>query len=270
MYPQVPGFADSWNAPGPITRSVRDARLVCGQLADTPLDEAPPAKDLNLILPKSFPRSADCNAIEQARDVAEHSLLNAGLQPQAEPFNDVGDWFNAMVKFVIPGIIDPLRELLTDKNGKRIGVPAELIRQLCGNPSIYSGLFMWLLQAPLIRPYRAKTLPQIIQQFETARTHIHAMLGRNGVLLLPTFGLLAPKHGRMNRRTIKLGVNKVITAHTMANYLDLASITVPAWKHCDPATGLPPAIMLMSAPGGEAGLFAAAEIMEKALNPSQD
>lgn len=43
-----------------------------------------------------------------------------------------------------------------------------------------------------------------------------------------------------------------------------AAGAVPAWKFRDPATGLPPSISLMCAPGSEDRLFAAARRVEGA------
>ena len=92
------------------------------------------------------------------------------------------------------------------------------------------------------------------------------MLGIDGVMVLPTLGLLAPPHGKMNRQSLKPGVNGLFTAHTMGNYLDLPAIAVPAWKYRDAATGLVPSVSLLCAPGAEARLFDAAQVAEAALN----
>ena len=86
--------------------------------------------------------------------------------------------------------------------------------------------------------------------------------------MLPTLGLLAPKHGQMNALSLKPGINGLFTAHTMGNYLDLPAIAIPAWKFRDPETGLPPSISVLCAPGSEAQLFAAARRIETALNHS--
>ena len=85
-------------------------------------------------------------------------------------------------------------------------------------------------------------------------------------MVLPTLGLLAPVHGQMNRLSLKPGVNGWFTAHTLGNYLDLPALAIPAWKFTDPATGLPPSISVLCAPGAEAQLFAAATRIEAALN----
>ena len=85
-------------------------------------------------------------------------------------------------------------------------------------------------------------------------------------MVLPTLGLLAPEHGQMNRMPLKPGINGRFTSHTMGNYPDLPSIAIPAWKFRDTASGLPPSISVMGAPGAEAKLFAAARLVEAALN----
>ena len=92
---------------------------------------------------------------------------------------------------------------------------------------------------------------------------MHRRLGADGVLLLPTIGTLAPRHGEMNRLSVRPGLNPVMTPTTLCNYLDLPAVTVPAWRFRDAATGLVPGITLAAAPGAEGPLLAAAAALEE-------
>jgi Asp-tRNA(Asn)/Glu-tRNA(Gln) amidotransferase A subunit family amidase len=86
-------------------------------------------------------------------------------------------------------------------------------------------------------------------------------------MILPTLGLVAPKHKGFNRASLlDPRVNGLFTSHTLGNYLDLSAICVPAWKFCDPITGLPSSVSLLCVPGREDRLFATAKIVEAALN----
>ena len=95
---------------------------------------------------------------------------------------------------------------------------------------------------------------------------MYQLLGSDGILLLPTIGVLAPKHGQMNRASLRPGVNGTVTAMTFCNYMNLPAITVPAWKDPDPETGLVPGVMLASAPGAEAALLDAAAALEEGIS----
>ena len=116
-----------------------------------------------------------------------------------------------------------------------------------------------------MRPRRRGRLAQIVARYEAARARYHALLGADGILLLPTLGLLAPRHGRMNRATLRPGLNGLVTGETFVNYCNLSAISVPAHRHADPATGLKPGIMLACAPGAEARLLDAAAALEAAI-----
>ena len=105
-----------------------------------------------------------------------------------------------------------------------------------------------MMSAPIMKTRSKAKVAAIAEGYASARTRYHAMLGADGVMVLPTLGLLAPPHGKMNRQSLKPGVNGLFTAHTMGNYLDLPSIAIPAWKFKDPVTGLPPSISVMCAP----------------------
>jgi Asp-tRNA(Asn)/Glu-tRNA(Gln) amidotransferase A subunit family amidase len=94
-------------------------------------------------------------------------------------------------------------------------------------------------------------------------------LGDDGVLLLPTLGVIAPPHGAMNRASLCPGINGTVTSLTFCNLINLPAITLPAWSNPDPASGLPPGVVLACAPGSEAALLAAARYVEPALNPNR-
>lgn len=135
-----------------------------------------------------------------------------------------------------------------------------------GRPTVDRGLLQLLLTAPVVRTARHR-LPDIHAAVARARDHYHALLGGEGILLLPTLGIIAPRHGQMNRASLRPGVNGTVTSLTFCNLIDLPAITLPAWSDPDPVSGLPPGIMLACAPGSEAALLAAARCLEPMLNP---
>jgi Asp-tRNA(Asn)/Glu-tRNA(Gln) amidotransferase A subunit family amidase len=117
---------------------------------------------------------------------------------------------------------------------------------------------------PLVRP-KSSAIPPIIERYKAARRHYWSLLDDDGILLLPTLGMLAPRHGAMNRGTLKPGVNGAMTPMTFCNYMDLPAITIPAWSSQDGETGLVPGVMLACAPGAEGSLLDVAAVLEATI-----
>jgi len=124
-----------------------------------------------------------------------------------------------------------------------------------------------MILKPIVKSRRPEKREKIAHSFMEARSNYQQLLGEANVMILPTIGLVAPKHGRFNRVSLlNPMVNGLFTSHTLGNYLDLPVVCVPAWKFCDSRTGLPPSVSLLCSPGGEDRLFATAKIVEAALN----
>ena len=138
--------------------------------------------------------------------------------------------------------------------------------QMSGRPTIDRGLFQLLLTAKILRVSPRK-LQKKLNAIDQARRHYQRLLGNDGILLLPTLGVVAPRHGAMNRFSLRPGVNGIFTPLTFCNLMDLAAVTLPAWSDPDPGSGLPPGITLACAPGSEGALLAAAKLVEPVLNP---
>lgn len=261
-WPTVTGNTQSWLALGPLTRSVRDAQLVYGVIAGA---SAPEAARSRLVTPDGLPLKMDAPCIAAALAAARAALLADGYREQRQDFSSTRDLYLQIPKLILDDFYDGWIRMLS--GAARFSPWGELLAQILGQPTIDGGLLRWMLIAPLLKPRSAAKVAAIAQRFGAARAHYHAMLGADGVMVLPTLGLLAPPHGAMNRLSLKPGVNGRFTAHTMGNYLDLPAIAIPAWKFRDPASGLPPSISVLCAPGAEAKLFSAAKRIEAALAP---
>ena len=261
-WPKLNGFMDSWLALGTLTRTVRDARLVYNVIAKEAIRPFRTPTGLRIIIPE-MALDVRHPSITTALTVAETALKNAGLQIERHPFPDIPQLYNNIAPLLAAELEPLLRAELTTAKGEPFSLLSEMFRQWRGQPTIYKGLYQLLAVAPLVRPRRAGKTERIIAQYKAARAHYHALLGADGVLLLPTLGFLAPPHGQMNKQSLRPGVNKALTPITLPNYLNLPAIALPAWDYADPETGLPPSLMLACAPGAEANLFDVAQELER-------
>lgn len=265
-WPTVTGNTRTWLGLGPITRSVRDARLVYDVIASTPPAAGAALPGGRLVTPDGMPMAIADPCIATALAAARTALLGAGYHEDRYDFSDVRHLFLQIPKVILDDFYDNWIRLLSTPGGARFSPWREALAQVLGKPTIDSGLLTWMLIAPVVKPRSQHAVTRIAEGYANARTRYHALLGEDGVMVLPTLGLLAPHHGKMNRQSLKPGVNGLFTAHTMGNYLDLPAIAVPAWKFRDGATGLVPSVSVLGAPGAEARLFAAAAVVEAAVN----
>jgi aspartyl-tRNA(Asn)/glutamyl-tRNA(Gln) amidotransferase subunit A/fatty acid amide hydrolase 2 len=267
VWPDLRGlYADSLLALGTLTRSVRDAQLLYDSIAHRPISPLPPLTELRLMVPKPFVMRLQSPAIAAALARARQHL-GQQLREEVQPFADVAPLFKQLLAIIATELGPRLTADLTTANGERLSLAREAFNQLRGRPSIDSGLFQLLLTAPWVGA-RAVQLPALYNAVDAARAHYHRLLGDDSILLLPTLGLIAPPHGAMNRASLRPGVNGTVTSLTFCNLINLPAITLPAWSDPDPASGMPPGIMLACAPGSEAALLAAARYLEPALNPN--
>ncbi|WP_420644792.1 amidase [Candidatus Leptofilum sp.] len=267
IWPDLQGlFLDSWLGVGPLTRSVRDARLVYDVIAEKPLPEPKSPNGLRLIIPQQFELTAKADCINAAYTMAQTVLEMAGLVAEERPFPDVKTHFLNLQQILAAELEKPFYDMLVTADGQKFSLAAETLRQAVGRGTIYGGLFQLIAIIPVIKPRKAGRVAEIIRTYEQARADLYQLLGDDGVLLLPTLGILAPKHGQMNRASLRPGVNGTVTAMTFCNYMNLSAITVPAWKDPDPETGLVPGVMLACAPGAEAALLDAASALEAGIS----
>jgi Asp-tRNA(Asn)/Glu-tRNA(Gln) amidotransferase A subunit family amidase len=259
-WPEIRGETACWLSAGPITRSVRDARLVYEIIAATPLP-APASPGGRLWLPDALPLEIAATPIATALAAARTRLLSAGFVAEAAPIADMKRVYRDMVAVLATELGPQLKACLTDGAGRRFSVTGEWLRRLSGRATVYAGLLQLLTLSSLLRVGPGK-FALAAGRLRAARDAVRAALGTDGLLLLPTLGLLAPRHGVMNRRSLRPGYNGLMAPMIFCNGMDLPAITVPVPAARATAQAPVPGVMLACAPGAEARLFDAAHLLE--------
>lgn len=263
-WPQLPGLIDTMLALGSLTRSVRDARLVYNVIADEPVAENGDAAALRLITAPNFRMNLQDNAVASALKRGISELKEAGLTAEEWDIPEVGSLVQDYISYIAYNLADPFFDLLTTAEGDKLSLATEGQRQLMRRPTVHKYVFNMLLAAPLIKPNARKAL-EIEQRILIAREKYYEKLGTDGILLLPTSGALAMKHGKVAATVLRPGVPGVFTPTLLINILNLSAISLPSWFDIDGKTGLVPGLMLATRPGNEAALLDAAALLETAL-----
>jgi Asp-tRNA(Asn)/Glu-tRNA(Gln) amidotransferase A subunit family amidase len=266
-WPEVSGFTNSFLCLGPLTRSVRDSRLVYNQIADVPLSDSFAAPEgLRLFTSPDFPLSFRQKCVEEAYRYSARELVStAGMQPASVSLKQVGKWFLYLQQIITHDFEQSMLDNLVTSDGEEFSKLVELWNQITGNPQVDGGLFRMLLLMPIIRPRSPGRVEKIQQEYLQGREELYDTLGEDGILLLPTLGTTTLPHGALNANSLKPGVNKMVTSMTFPNYMNLSAISVPAWRFTDSKTGLPPGIMLCCRSGSEEHLLNAARALESII-----
>jgi Asp-tRNA(Asn)/Glu-tRNA(Gln) amidotransferase A subunit family amidase len=263
-WPEVDHFVDSMLSLGPITRSVRDARLVYHVIANEPLPAQQDVAGLRLVVPRTFRMKVKQPAITSALQRARRGLRKAGMVVEEVDITDAGPLYLDYVALIVHAFEGPMHDLLVTADGQELSMVAEFGRQLIGRPTVHKYPFRMLAAMPIVRPGQEEA-EAIIDRIKAARNKYHQMLGQEGILILPTSASLAMKHGRAAAYINLPGVRPLFTPTVFINTLNLSAISVPSWLDIDRKTGLVPGVMLACAPGAEGALLDTAAALEKAI-----
>lgn len=254
-------YFESFNGVGPMTRSVRDARLIYNIIADNKPEPISTDTHFRLLTPANLNIQVRDDAIQQALASGTQHLEELSGSANQLDLSEADKLLPLIMPLVCSQGVPYWQQLLSQGKQGNFSIGKELIGQLLGKASIAMPLFIWFLQS-LRHKKTAKEINEIVHFFEIVRADIYQQLGKYGILILPTTGLLAPKHGVMNLAKFRKSMKPLVSSLSLINCLNLSAITVPAHAYIDTDTGLIPGITLACTPGSESLLLDTAEQLE--------
>jgi len=257
-------FSESMNSPGILCRSVRDARMVYNVIGDKQLDSNSEFKDCRIFTSTTFQVKIKDESISNALNKSISFFKTSSFEVKDIDILESGKLYPMFVTLIIGGFRDKIYEWSITENGEKLYLMKEFFRRLFVKPTISNELYALLTPFALLNPSKSK-MQKTIDEVIMLREKYYELLGKNGVLILPTLGILAPKHKKFIPQYNKPGVIEIITPVSFCNILNLSCVTIPAWKFQKNKDTDPPGIQLVCAPGNEELLLNIAEQLEKDL-----
>ena len=259
------GYFETFNGVGPMARSVRDIELIYSIISDfTPTPSAEP-QTTQLIIPSGLNIPIQDPAISHALEMAHQHLIQLGMHKEAIDFSDCQSLLKNLQPLVAAESAPKWRCWLNNKKHGEFEYHREVLSHITGTPTISPALLTWFGVELMNKPNQ-KSLDNIIEDYEIKREKYHDLLSNNRVLILPTTGLLAPKHNGMNMLKFTPKLKDLVTPLSLINALNLSAITIPAHNCKDSKTGLIPGITLATASGSENTLLQTAKNLEIAFS----
>ncbi|PIY08635.1 MAG: hypothetical protein COZ18_11270 [Flexibacter sp. CG_4_10_14_3_um_filter_32_15] len=258
-------YLSEWFAVGPITHSVRDAKLVYEVIAEKPPIDSNDLGKAQLIISTDFDAEIKNEMIHDVLIKAKQSLLNEGLEPKNITIDNISKIHWNFGKMMIKAMKFGLKDWLRNEKDIGISVFVESLRRVIGEKTVSNEIYSVLLASKVLEP-SDKELEKMIQFYKKEKEELYKKIGQRGILLLPTSGDIALKHNQTIQIDMSPLVPNIFSPMIFTNVMDLPSITIPAWKYRDRKTGLPTSVMLCCLPNSENLLFEAASKLETILN----
>jgi fatty acid amide hydrolase 2 len=256
---------------GPLARSAADLRLIMSIIAgrdgvdpnardlvlsDTPVDWR--GRHVVVLSAPRIRRAADADTVVQDAVVRAARALEArGAIVEEAPvdlFRDAADaWFASLQSVGGP----PFAEIVGE--GRRVAALWEVVAALVGR-SHYSWPALYFLLGERIGQKGARALAAALHQRDRMAERVSALIGRDGVLVMPAHPRTAPRHNSVVLRPLDFLYTAALNA------LRLPATVAPAGFDDD---GLPLAVQFASADGNDDLTVAAAGVLEEEQAPWQ-
>lgn len=241
---------------GPITKSVRDAKLLYNIVAKVPAENKL-INDFTInVLPKTdYPLSP---TTESLVGLVYKVIKNQFISEQDIPpyFEEAAQVWQEIMS--IDGAIGPGKEAFGNQPARP--VRAYVNELISGNAKVHRYLSWALIGATLFKPSEKR-----VRELETYVTTGDDVLDdylNKRILIFPVYHSTAPEHGVVYKEifSIRKTYQKYMPYVAYANVWGLPSLTIPIGSDEE---GMPIAIQLISKNGNEDALFTLGELIEK-------
>ena len=241
---------------GPITKSVRDVRLLYNIIAKKEAEVKVIRNFKISVLTKiDYPLSLATN--EAIESVCDHLKNDFSVERTLPPFFKESSrlWQEIMS---IDGAAGPAKEAFGDKPVRP--VRAYLNELVSRKAKVHRYLSWALIGASLFKP-SDKRLKEIEAFINHGDGILNAFLEKR-ILILPVYHQSAPRHGVVYKEifSIRKTYEKFMPYVAYANVWGLPSLTIPVGKDTD---GMPIGLQLISRNGNEDALFQLGELIEE-------
>jgi Asp-tRNA(Asn)/Glu-tRNA(Gln) amidotransferase A subunit family amidase len=257
-------FTETMNSPGILCRSVRDARLVYNVIGNKQLTKNNDISKVQLYTSTNFKVKIEDTSISDTLKASVEYFSKSGMIIKDLDINESASLYTNFNTLMFAGFTDNIYKWSETEDRKKLSFIGELFRRWRGKPTISNELFALLFPFNLYKPSESK-LKSTIETVVSLREKYNSILGKNGILLLPTVGILAPMHKKFIPQYNKPGIIEIITPISFCNVLNLSCISLPAWKYQKNKNINPPGLQLISASGNEELLLNVAENIESQL-----
>lgn len=241
---------------GPVTKSVKDARLLYNIVAKNPAANREFDNFVINVLPDSnYPMADHTRKLLDAI----FQKISSGFEVEREMPPYFGESATVWQEIMsINGSADARREAYGDNSRNLYN--SYFKERLTGNSEVHRYLSWALIGASLFKPSdkRLKKIREFLQHGD----HILEHYLRERILVMPVYHKTAPKHGVVYREifSIRKSFRQYLPYVAYANTWGLPSLTMPLGSD---EKGLPIGIQLISSNGNEEALFQLGEWMEK-------
>ena len=240
---------------GPMTKSVRDAKLMYNIIAKK---QAPTKRLANFkisILPKTtFPMSS--NTISMLDRLYKQLEDNMPTEIAVPPYFEEGALLWQQIMSVDGG--ESIKEILFHHKKESV-FKHYLIEKWGGKSSIHTYLSWALIGAKLFKPNKKRLLE--IEKIVAEGDLILNKYLQNRIIIFPIYHMSAPVHGKLYKElfSVRKTFLEYIPYVAYANVWGLPSLTIPITTD---EHGMPIAVQLISKNGNEDALFQLGELLE--------
>lgn len=241
---------------GPITKSVRDAKLLYSIIAkDPPATQLLDSFTINILPETGLPLSPETKSLLD--QIASSVPFQTVREVPPYFFDSAPLWQEIMS---IDGASGVRKEAFGEKSGSPLR--AYVTEKWRGTSPLHPYLSWALIGASLFKPSKDR-VGEIERVIERGDVELAAYLDSK-IIISPVYHCAAPPHGTVYRElfSIRKTFLKYIPFVSYANVWGLPSLTVPVGKD---STGMPIGVQVMSKVGNEAALFAFGEWLESSF-----